>query len=417
MSARLARGAARSARHVKVAIEGDAGKFAQAMGVASGAVETVLDRVFKLEERFVSLTKTVGRMAQGLGGAGMGLSTWVTMNAAQWEDAFAMVEKTVDAPREALKQLDRDLRQLSLEIPIPAEGLAGLGSLAGQLGITTEAIDMYVETAAKLGVATNLGAEQAIFQLSQFSNIMGTAEDKIENLGSALVGLGNNTASTESMIMDFSLRIAGVGNVVGLTEGDVMGLAAAMASAGVQAERGGTATSKVLLEINKAVTTGGKNLDTFAEVLGLTREEFRRLGAEDPSEIFIRFVEALRDAGDQATAILNRLGLNDQRLLQSFLSLAQSSMDVRTTMQLGNQEFVKANALAEEAERRFNTLTQTFQSLRNATAEVRRSLGQYLVPIVTKFVQLITGSINTFNHLLRRSRAVSGRSSPSGPLR
>lgn len=380
-------------RDVTVKLMGDISNFEKVFGVAGGILADVTDHFLQLETKAVNVTKRLGMGLQGLALASQGMMAYASNVASGWQDAFALVEKTVEAPVAKLREIDRELRDMALEIPVSAESLAGLASLAGQLGVSTSAIDEFAETAARLGEATDLSAESAIFQLAQFSNIMGTSEDKVENLASALVALGNNTASTEGMILNFSQRIAGVANVVGMTEAQTFGLAAAMASAGVEAERGGTAVSKVLIAINTAAVAGGRELDIFTRVLGMTKEEFRTLQAENPAEVFALFVEALRDAGDEGVRVLKSLQLSDQRLVQSFLALAQSSQDVRTTMKLSNEAFKDGNALAEESDKRFATLSNSFRVFRQNVREVWRSLGDFLIPAMTKVTDLMTAAV------------------------
>src|SRR5699024_3493472 len=119
---------------------------------------------------------------------------------------------------------------------------------------------------------------------ARFSNIMGTSQDDVDRLGAALVGLGNNYATTEAEILAMSTRLAGTSAQLGLTEGDVLGLAAAMSSVGIEAEAGGTAMSMGMKKIDAAVREGGDSLAGFAEVAGMTNEEFSRLWSEDSAQ-------------------------------------------------------------------------------------------------------------------------------------
>ena len=202
-------------------------------------------------------------------------------SAIRYEDAFAGVRKTVDGSEEQLQALSKRFRELSKEIPVSAEEFAKIGELAGQLGVPIEQIDEFAETIAKVGVTTNLTTEQASTQFARFANIMQIPIENIGNVASAIVDLGNNFATTESEITEFALRIAGAGKIAGLTEGQVLAIGTALSSVGVEAEAGGTAVQKVLLELNKSVNAGGKELEQFAVVAGMTGEEFAKAYKED----------------------------------------------------------------------------------------------------------------------------------------
>ena len=82
----------------------------------------------------------------------------------------------------------------------------------------------------------DLNAGDAATTIAQFANIMGASQSQFSNIGSTLVDLGNNFATTEKPIMEMAHRMAGAGKQVGLTEAQVLGFAAALSSVGIEAQ-------------------------------------------------------------------------------------------------------------------------------------------------------------------------------------
>src|SRR5690606_38110131 len=175
--------------------------------------------------------------------------------ALDWESAFAGVRKTVDDSEAGYAALSEELREMARVLPAAHGEIAGVAEAAGQLGISRENLTAFTRTMIDLGETTNLSAAEAATSLARFANVMGTTQDEFDNIGSAIVGLGNNFATTEREIVDMSMRLAGAGRQADMTEGDVLGLATALSSVGIESEAGGTAFSRVITQMGISVDT------------------------------------------------------------------------------------------------------------------------------------------------------------------
>ena len=305
-----------------------------------------------------------------------------------FESSFTGVRKTVNATEPELQALSDGFRALALEIPANVNELNKIGEAAGQLGIQTPNILGFTETMAALGVTTNLSSEAAATSLARLANITGLQQDQFDNLGSAIVGLGNNFATTESEIVDFGLRIAGAGELAGLSEGEILGIGTAMSSIGVQAEAGGTAVQKVLNEINQSVATGDEELRVFAEVAGMTAEEFSAAFRDDAAGAFESFVTGLGTQGDKSFTVMEDLGLESERVIRAFLGLANAGDLLSDAMEEGNKSFEDNVALMIEAEQRYGTTESRLALLWARVRELGITLGDSLIPAVHSFIDL-----------------------------
>jgi TP901 family phage tail tape measure protein len=339
-----------------------------------------------------------GVAALGAGMVGLGIVS--TKTAISFESAWAGVTKTTDGLADSMgkltplgAQIQQGFRDLAKTTPIPVETLLHIGELGGQFGIANDALLGFTKTVAQMGVSTNLSVEEAATAFAQLSNIMGTPQSQFQNMGNAIVALGNNFATTEKDITEFAQRIAGAGKIAGLTEGDIFGIGAAFSSVGVEAEAGGTAVQKTLIDINKAVVDGGDQLKVYAETAGVSADEFKQKWKTDAGGAFADFVKGLGKQGDNAITTLEKLGLTDQRLIRGFLSVANAGDLMGNAMNLANNEFDHGNALQVEAAKRFATTQSQLLILKNQMRDLGITIGQAILPALNAFLGMLTSSV------------------------
>ena len=248
------------------------------------------------------------------------------INAAiQFESAMAGVAKTTDMSSDELNEYGQALMEMSESIPLTTSQLASISEMAGQLGISGKRnlLD-FTQTMAKLGTATNMTSEQAATMLAQFANITNMDTSNYGRLGSTIVALGNNFATTESKITQMAQGMAAVATNAGISEAEIMALAAAASSIGMEAQAGATSWSKLIQEMQTAVETG-KDLDKWAYASGMTAGEFKQAWGRNATEAINAFVTGLKrhnDEGRSMTTILNDLGITEVRQSKLVQSLA-----------------------------------------------------------------------------------------------
>ena len=314
---------------------------------------------------------------------------------ASFESAFAGVIKTVDATAPELAAIRQGILDMSKELPASANEIAGVAEAAGQLGIAKENILDFSRTMIDLGEATNLTSEQAAQDLARFANITQMPQENFDRLGSTIVSLGNNLATTEADIVSMSMRLAGVGAQVGLTEADILGIAGAMSSLGIAAESGGTAVSRVLSDMAASVATGNEQLAGFAEVAGLSVDEFSTLFENDAARALQTFVEGLggvSDAGGDVFTVLEDLGLADIRVRDALLRMAGGGDILADSLDLAAQAWEENTALTKEAETRYGTVESQVSMLFNKLKALAITLYDALRPALVS----VLGAVNRF---------------------
>ena len=300
-----------------------------------------------------------------------------------FESAITGVFKTVEGTPEQLQRITDGIKQMSTEMPASANEIAGVAEAAGQLGIKTDDVLEFTRIMTDLGVTTNLSAEQAATSLAKFANITKMSADDYERLGSSIVALGNNYATTEADIVSMATRLASTGELVGLSEAQIMAVAAAMSSVGIEAEAGGSAISKVLKNIELSVATNSESLKDYASVAGVSAAEFSRAWGEDAVSALSMFIDGLNDTernGKSAIEILDEMGITEVRMSNAILSLAASEGILNDTLATSNTAWEENTALANEAALRYGTLESKQQMFKNSVELLKVAIGDELNP-------------------------------------
>lgn len=322
--------------------------------------------------------------------------------AIEFESAFTGVEKTVDATDEQLEELKVQIRQMAKEIPSTTTEISAVAEAAGQLGIKTEDIMSFTRVMIDLGNSTNLSADEAASALAKFANVTKMSASNYSNLGSVIVALGNNFATTEADIVSMATRLAATGELTGLSQAQIMGLATAMSSVGIEAEAGGSAMSKLLKKIQVAVETGSSDLKDFAKVAGMTSKDFKKAYEKDAVKALSAFISGLNDTkrnGKSAIAILNDMDLKEVRLSNTILSLANSSDVMNNAIDLANKSWEENNALSNEANKRYETLKSKMTVALNKIQDMGITLGNKLMPSLEKVLNKVGEWVDKFDQL------------------
>lgn len=380
-------------RPIKVRMSAQVAEYESAMMKAARATRITGSEVEKLQQKKDAFN-AIGAAGLAAGTAMLAGSALAVKAAIAWESAWTGVTKTVEGTPEQLAAIEQGLRDLTGVLPASHEEIAAVAEAAGQLGIETPNVVAFTRTMIDLGEATNLSAEDAAVSLARFVNIMGTSQDKVSNLGSALVGLGNNYATTEAEIMEMAMRLAGAGAQIGLSEGQVLGLSTALSSVGIEAEAGGSAMSKVMIDIAAAAEEGGDKLDQFASAAGMTSDEFAKLWKSNPAEALSAFVKGLANAeaqGQSTLGVLADLGITEVRMRDALLRSSAAADQFAGAMERGSEEFEKNNALAEEAAKRYATAESKLRIAGNAVRDAAIDFGQVLLPAVTGASDAVKG--------------------------
>lgn len=324
-----------------------------------------------------------GVIAAGAGVAGFtGLAI---KTAADFEDAFAGVQKTVDETQLAAAGLSfegllDDFRAMAREMPITFEELAAIGEAAGALGIAAGDITEFTDVVAKLGVTTDLTSDAAATALGHLGTILGLTGDDFEELADSLVALGNDGASTESQIIGVAERFAAAGRQAGLTKEDILALSSTATSMGVDVEAAGSSLSRLFNNTTTNIGLANDKADAFADALGLTFDEFKKAWDTDALGTFQDLLDHLNELDQfEAASLLKDIGINNTRDINAIQLLSGGVEELADQLETARKA---QGALNEEAGKKFATTASQFERFKNIVRDTGFVIGRELLPIV-----------------------------------
>ena len=335
-------------------------------------------------ESIDTITKPIQYASTALAAGGVASAKF----AIDFEDSFAGVKKTVDATPEQLAKIKQGIIDLSTTgidgrgaIPQTTTELNELAAAGGQLGISQENIIDFTEVMAQMGSATNLVGEEGAATLARFQNVMGVGQNEIRNIGSAIVDLGNHSATTESEIAAMALRMGKYGSSVRMSAADVLGYSAALSSLGIEAQMGGSAIGRTWLSIETAVASGGEGLTKFAKYSGKSAEEFKKQWNTDSSGAFNGLLKGLQSA-ENLTVALDDLGINNTQDIQAMMALVNGYDLVTESVNRSNTAYQENTALQEEFNAKNETTASKLANTKNNIVEAARSIGETMLPSI-----------------------------------
>lgn len=360
--------------------------------------------------------------------------------AIEFESSFADVRKVLgDVSTEELDELEGSIRELALIRPETASEISEITAMAAQLGVRGNGNLMkFTDTMVKLGDSTNLTGQEAAETFAKFINIMGTSQGDIDRVGSAVVNLGNNFATTEKDIAEMSMRLGAAGKLAGMSEAEVMGVAAALSSVGINAEAGGSAFSKLIINMSNASANGQKanaviastgktlrelqmlsdsdskafkemaqslgytsdefsnfldasaTLEQFSKVTGMTADEFTKAYGEDAVGTIQKFINSLAGMEDsQALQTLDEMGIKEIRLRDTILRSTTGVENFNKALEISNQGWEENIALDNEANQRYQTTESRIKMMKNRFTEVGIKLKNELQPAIDAFISAL----------------------------
>lgn len=398
------------------------------------------------------------------------LTSFIT-EAVSVESSIANIKKVVTDLSDSTVN---DLKSIATQTGISFTEISDYASMAGTLGIAEKDISAFAKAMTDLNTATSgaIAGEDGAKSVARFLNLVDVGTDQVSNFGSALTGVADQFATTADEVLETSSAMAGLASVFNVDQYDIIGISAVLQSLGVSANVSASSMTKVFQtielavdgadeelelfaktagysadeftskwesepmqvlldfadglqnevfdEIETAVQNNSDTLDDYAEVLGMTKEQFVKAFNEDNVSLVNRYADALADLDEDqqsAIGILNTLGLSGVRYSQTLLKLAGNGEKVRDAIEDANKAWDENTALTDKANTVYKTTEYKLKAMYEQLKQTGAVLGDTLLPYVNKAIDGVSSFAKWVSNLTdNQKKAIVGVTAFSASL-
>lgn len=303
-------------------------------------------------------------------------------NAAEkFEFGLVGVGKTTDIVGDKLQALGTDIQNLSFKIPVMTNQMLNIATVAGQLGVKgTNNILAFTSAISKLRLTTDLVDESfASASLARILTVTNTDLSKVENFASAIVKLGNNSAATESEILNVATRVAQTTAAFDTSAQDVAAMSATLREFGERAEAGGSAIGIFFRKMNRAIRIGGKEFAILNRVTGKSQEELLETLERNSTDAFVAILEGLKSL--DAVGVENffdDMKINTNEVNRVIVPFIKNLDKLKEKLDLSRVEFINPTELDRELEQFSKTFFARMTIFKNSITAVMVDVGQVI---------------------------------------
>lgn len=364
---------------------------------AVAQINPEIERLTKAQQKYINQQSKLNGLQEGMRShganalqyAGMAYSVAQVADAAvKFESSMADVRKVVDFDSpEQFKQMGKDILDLSTRIPMAAEGLSQIVAAGGQSGIARDELLGFAESAAKMGVAFDITAEQAGDMMAKWRTAFKMGQSDVVKLADKINFLGNTTAASAPLISDVVTRIGPLGSVGGVASGEIAALGASLVGSGVTSEIAATGIKNLILALVSGESATKSQNEAFA-ALGLNAVDMAKYMQKDARGAILSVLEAVQrlDKEQQASVMAELFGKESISAIAPLLSNLDA---LKTNFDAVSDASKYAGSMEKEFQTRAETTANAMELMNNSIYRTKVAIGQGLLPAIAPVASVV----------------------------
>ncbi len=332
-------------------------------------------------------------------------------SAIQYERAFANVDRTTEFTSakigEAARVMRYELTQIASEIPVAFGKITDIATIGNQLGIAQGQLTDFTETVAKFSATTGMTAESTAMGLGRAVELLSDETSKVDfnKFASSIAYAGVKAVATEEQIVSVTKEIATTAKMAKFGAADVVGLATALSSVGVAPEAARGSIIRTFAGINKAISDGGNALKAYADISGMSAEEFSKTwttNGQQAFDLFLKGLQSMSANGQNLDTVLRGIGLKNVRDIQTIQKLGDNYDVYAEAIRNANSAYGEGTFLSDSYAKIQDTVAAKLELLQNNFNNLMATLGEGATGDFFKgFLDAINNALTGLNNFMR----------------
>lgn len=325
-----------------------------------------------------------GNMMDAVAKAGMVAAP--IKQAIEFEGSFSDIKKVVDFDTDGeIAAMKKEIIDMTKEIPMSGIEFNEIIASGGQANIAKNELTTFARSAAKMGVAFGISAEESGSIMAEWRSAFKMNQTEVEELADKVNYLGNKSAAAAPDISNVLQRIGPLGEVAGATSGDVAALGAAMVEVGIAPEIAATGIKNMFLNLT-AGDKATKGQKSAFKRLGFEAKEFSKAMQDDAQGSILKIFEGIQklEQHEQAAVLTEFFGKDSVAAIAPLLTDLDRLKELFTMV---GDESQYAGSMQAEFDAKLETTEAKLQIAKNKVLAVSETLGNKLLPVVGELAE------------------------------
>lgn len=353
-----------------------------------------------------------GMAMQAAGRRGVEIGMGPVRDYSKHEDAMLGIARQVPGARnemgqltEVYRQAERDVRELSGQIPVATTEITAMMTAAARMEVPTGQLKEFTLLASEMATAFDAVPDEVTESMGKVAKNFKIPLTDIRGLADSINYLDDNAISKGADIIDFLNRTSGVVSTVAMSAQDAAALGSTLLTLGERPEAASTAANAIVQKF-AAATKGTKKFKSAMEEIGLSTEAVQKGMSQDATTTLNQVIAAIgKLPEDKRIGVMVELvGMEHSDTLAK---LVDKPEELARQRELANGAGAKGS-MAREAAARNAALSAQWQMTKNRAFNLGAVVGESLAPALLQLMKAVNPLIDGFGRWVKAHPVLVG---------